>query len=72
MLDRADGPGGQAQLHRFAERIGHQRRLLQVGQETPPGLVVRVADIVSGQHTRPRHAAAPRHRPHSIRMKAAF
>src|SRR5579883_799524 len=60
-VDRLQRIGGNAQLHRAAERVRHHGDVDQIGEEAPLGLDVRVADLVAdlralaGQFTTPGH-----------------
>ena len=47
MFDRAQALGRNAEFHAAIERFAHQRDVLQVRQEHPLGLVVRVGNIVA-------------------------
>ena len=48
MLDRTQTVGRNAELEAPVESFGHQRDVLEVGQEHALGLVVGVADVVAG------------------------
>ncbi len=61
MLDRADAVGRETQAHRLPQGVAHQRGRLQIGQEAPPRLAVRVADIVAGLHRLAGDRAASGH-----------
>ena len=62
VLDGADAVHRQPQPHAGGEHVGEERRLLQVGQEAPAGLVVGVADVVAREHGLASDAAAAGHR----------
>ena len=51
----------QAQPHHAAQRVAQERRLMQVRQEAPLGLVVGVAHIVARLDALAGHGAAQRH-----------
>lgn len=63
VLDGADAAGRKLEPHHAAERLAVERGLVDVGQEAPPRLALRVADIVAGLNARAGDAAAPRHDP---------
>ena len=54
------------QVHPLAERVADQRDLVEVGQETPTRLVVRVADVVAGQDCLSGQFATPGHSANSL------
>lgn len=61
LLDRADGTGAHPDLDLTVERVAEQRGVLQIGQEPPLGLVVRVADVVPALDALAGEIAAPCH-----------
>ena len=61
VIDGLERVGRDAQLHRAAERVGHQGDVDQVRQEAPKGLAVRMAHLVAGQRALAGQFASPRH-----------
>ena len=58
-LHRPDRMRRHLQAHGLAQRLAEQRRLLEVRQKPPAGLIVGVADVVSHLHAAARELAPP-------------
>src|SRR6056297_777760 len=60
-IDRAQRRRGDAEFEGAAQRLGHERHIVQIREKPASGLVVGVADIVANHRTLSGQFAAARH-----------
>jgi hypothetical protein len=61
MIDRLERVGRNPQSHRTPERVGNQRHVEQIGQKSPFGLSIGMADLVPNLAGFPGQLASPCH-----------